>query len=150
MTAPIIATRPVAGHRGCRDASLKRLRLPVRKDDPLYSNVCATIPSMSDPLALFSLSVSGWFSGTFGAPTRPQELGWPAIARGEHVLIVSPTGSGKTLTAFLWSIDNLFRELSETPEPEKSARAKNGYQPGIRVVYVSPLKALNNDVERNL
>jgi ATP-dependent Lhr-like helicase len=105
---------------------------------------------MSDPLALFSPPVAGWFNAHFGAPTRPQELGWPVIARSEHVLIVSPTGSGKTLTAFLWSLDHLFRELSLTPEPERATRAKNGYQPGIRVVYVSPLKALNNDVERNL
>src|SRR5262245_63134181 len=104
---------------------------------------------MSVPLTLFSPPVASWFRASFRAPPRPQELGWPAISRGEHVLIVSPTGSGKTLTAFLWSIDSLFRELRQTPEPERGARAKGEYRPGIRVVYVSPLKALNNDVERD-
>src|SRR5438105_4152995 len=98
---------------------------------------------MSDPLALFSEPVRAWFRTTFGAPTPPQADGWPVIAKGEHALIVAPTGSGKTLTAFLSSIDGLFRELKETPEPERGSRLqvnKSGYQPGIRVVYVSPLK----------
>ncbi|HEX2186683.1 MAG TPA: DEAD/DEAH box helicase, partial [Chloroflexota bacterium] len=65
----------------------------------------------------------------------------PAIARGEHALILAPTGSGKTLTAFLWSLDVLFREVQSPPASP---------QAGVRVLYVSPLKALNNDVERNL
>src|SRR5579885_777048 len=102
---------------------------------------------MDDPLSLFSAPVARWFRASFGAPTPPQARGWPAIARGEHALIVSPTGSGKTLTAFLWSIDRLFRELQHTPEPERGARDQGGYRPGVRIVYVSPLKALNNDVE---
>src|SRR5262249_9753319 len=105
---------------------------------------------MSDLLAPFSPPVAGWFSQTFDEPTPPQALGWATIARGEHTLIVSPTGSGKTLTAFLWSLDVLFRELRATPEPPRGARENGTYQPGIRVVYVSPLKALSNDVERNL
>ena len=67
--------------------------------------------------------------------------GWPAIQRGEHTLILSPTGSGKTLAAFLWGIDELYREVS---------RAGGDYEEGVRLLYVSPLKALNNDVERNL
>ena len=103
-----------------------------------------------DPIESFSPAVAEWFRATFREPTPPQRLGWPAIARGEHALIVSPTGSGKTLTAFLWSIDRLFRELRRTPEPRSGSRARSEYHPGIRVVYVSPLKALNNDVERNL
>ena len=90
----------------------------------------------ADPLALFSQPVAAWFGRTFGTPTPPQAQGWPVIARGDNTLILSPTGSGKTLTAFLWSLDRLHREAAGAP--------------GVRVVYVSPLKALNNDVERNL
>ncbi|HEY3083706.1 MAG TPA: DEAD/DEAH box helicase [Chloroflexota bacterium] len=90
-------------------------------------------------LGLFSAPVADWFRATFGQPTPPQAQGWPVIARGEHALIVSPTGSGKTLTAFLWAIDRLRRELGA-----------GDADPGTRVVYVSPLKALSNDVERNL
>jgi ATP-dependent Lhr-like helicase len=83
-------------------------------------------------LAPFSSEVGGWFERTFDAPTPAQELGWPAIASGKHVLIQAPTGSGKTLAAFLWALD----------------RAEAGE--GTQVLYVSPLKALNYDVERNL
>ena len=82
--------------------------------------------------APFSPAVRGWFERTFDAPTPAQERGWPAIASGEHVLIQAPTGSGKTLAAFLWALD----------------RARPGE--GTQVLYVSPLKALNYDVERNL
>jgi ATP-dependent Lhr-like helicase len=85
-----------------------------------------------EPLALFSAPVRGWFERTFDAPTPAQDLGWPAIASGAHTLIQAPTGSGKTLAAFLWALD----------------RATPGG--GVQVVYVSPLKALNYDVERNL
>src|SRR6476660_27091 len=87
-----------------------------------------------DPLAAFSAPTRAWFERTFDAPTPPQELGWPAIASGRHVLIQAPTGSGKTLAAFLSAIDR----LTATP----------GH--GIRLLYVSPLKALNYAVERNL
>jgi ATP-dependent helicase Lhr and Lhr-like helicase len=85
-----------------------------------------------DPLAPFSPAVRGWFEHTFDAPTPAQAQGWPAIASGAHTLIQAPTGSGKTLAAFLWALDQ--------------ARADGGTQ----VLYVSPLKALNYDVERNL
>jgi ATP-dependent Lhr-like helicase len=84
------------------------------------------------PLDPFSPAVRLWFEQTFDAPTPAQELGWPAIASGKHTLIQAPTGSGKTLAAFLWALD----------------RAVPGQ--GIQVLYVSPLKALNYDVERNL
>lgn len=90
------------------------------------------------PLSLFHPAVADWFTSSFGKPTRPQALGWPAIARGESTLILSPTGSGKTLAAFLWAIDRVMF----APEPEPARRC--------RVLYVSPLKALAVDVERNL
>jgi ATP-dependent Lhr-like helicase len=83
--------------------------------------------------------IEQWFASRFPAPTEPQRLGWPAIADGEHVLIAAPTGSGKTLTAFLAVIDRLLR---------RSLKEKLG--DGIRVVYVSPLRALSNDMHRNL
>jgi ATP-dependent Lhr-like helicase len=87
---------------------------------------------------LFHPAVRAWFSATFGEPTRPQARGWPAIARGESTLILAPTGSGKTLSAFLWCLDRLMF----APEPPKAARC--------RALYISPLKALAVDVERNL
>lgn len=80
-----------------------------------------------------------WFSRRFAAPTEPQRRGWPAIASGQHTLIAAPTGSGKTLTAFLAVIDRLFREA-------EAGRLTDT----IRVVYVSPLRALSNDMHRNL
>src|SRR3954464_7601158 len=89
------------------------------------------------PLAAFSPQTQDWFARAFAGPTAVQEQAWPTIATGEHVLISAPTGSGKTLAAFLWSLDKLARE----PREDGS---------GIRVVYVSPLKALSYDVERNL
>ncbi|HSO97901.1 MAG TPA: DEAD/DEAH box helicase [Solirubrobacteraceae bacterium] len=90
------------------------------------------------PLAQFSPRTREWFTAAFAAPTAAQEQAWPAIASGEHVLISAPTGSGKTLAAFLWGIDRLAAEQAVDP------------QPGIKLVYVSPLKALSYDVDRNL
>jgi ATP-dependent Lhr-like helicase len=89
-------------------------------------------------LKIFHPAVRDWFSGAFPAPTRPQQLGWPAIAGGESTLILAPTGSGKTLAAFLWCLNRLMF----TPAPPKASRC--------RVLYISPLKALAVDVERNL
>ena len=83
-------------------------------------------------------AVSAWFARAFGSPTKPQTEGWPPIARGESTLILAPTGSGKTLTAFLWAIGRVMFE----PAPPAAERC--------RVLYVSPLKALAVDVERNL
>ncbi|MGH2957902.1 MAG: DEAD/DEAH box helicase, partial [Solirubrobacterales bacterium] len=89
------------------------------------------------PLERFSEPVRRWFEASFESPTPAQERGWPAIASGAHTLICAPTGSGKTLAAFLWGIDRLSRE------PERLGS-------GVRIVYVSPLKALSYDIERNL
>src|SRR5437660_479152 len=85
-------------------------------------------------LSVFSEQTRAWFERTFDAPTPAQALGWPAIAKGGHVLVQAPTGSGKTLAAFLYGIDRLTQSPGE----------------GLRLLYVSPLKALNYDIERNL
>ncbi|NYF52633.1 Lhr family helicase [Tunturiibacter gelidoferens] len=89
-------------------------------------------------LALFHPITAKWFRAVFDAPTAPQVEGWPVIARGESTLILAPTGTGKTLTAFLWCLDRLM--MRTALEAER----------GCRVVYLSPLKALAADVERNL
>ncbi|MGC2619069.1 MAG: DEAD/DEAH box helicase, partial [Acidobacteriaceae bacterium] len=93
--------------------------------------------SAPDALALFHPVTRAWFRGALGEPTAPQRLGWPAIARGESTLILAPTGTGKTLAAFLSCLDRLMFQPA----------AAEG---GCRVVYISPLKALAVDVERNL
>jgi ATP-dependent Lhr-like helicase len=90
----------------------------------------------SDPLAPFSAPVRRWFEASFEGPTPAQVGGWEAISSGANTLICAPTGSGKTLASFLWGIDKLSRE---------SDRGN-----GVRLVYVSPLKALSYDIERNL
>ena len=90
-----------------------------------------------DPLDRFSPLTRRWFTGTFAEPTAAQAQAWNAIADGDHTLVIAPTGSGKTLAAFLWAIDQLAHDVA----PEKH---------GTRVLYISPLKALAIDVERNL
>src|SRR5947207_4431962 len=92
-------------------------------------------------LELFSPRTREWFEGAFDRPTAAQEQAWPAIAAGEHVLISAPTGSGKTLAAFLWGIDQLAGQPAGPDDRER---------PGIGLVYVSPLKALSYDIDRNL
>ena len=97
-----------------------------------------------EAMASFSEPVRTWFADTFGAPTAVQARAWNAIARGENTLVIAPTGSGKTLAAFLWAIDGLMGQ--------KAAAAARGekWPRGVRVLYVSPLKALGADVDRNL
>ena len=92
----------------------------------------------------FSSPVREWFERAFGEPTPPQVEGWPPIARGETTLISAPTGSGKTLAAFLWAIDRLIGTSGRRATAGCSGRERT------RVVYVSPLKALGYDIERNL
>ena len=95
-----------------------------------------------EPLAAFSPAVRDWFLASFAQPTAAQVGGWAAIAAGRHTLIHAPTGSGKTLAAFLWCLDRLVRQPSPPPTRER---------PGVvRILYVSPLKALSYDIERNL
>jgi len=91
------------------------------------------------PLENFHPAVARWFAAAFGAPTAAQAAAWPAIARGQHTLIAAPTGSGKTLASFLAAIDALVREAAAGTLADQ-----------VQVVYVSPLKALSNDIRRNL
>ena len=107
---------------------------------PAHRPTPDNLPNPSaDPFACFNSVTAEWFKAVFDAPTAPQRMGWPVIARGESALILAPTGTGKTLTAFLWCLDRLMLH----PEPE-------GEKQGCRIVYISPLKALAVDVERNL
>jgi ATP-dependent helicase Lhr and Lhr-like helicase len=110
--------------------------MPTAKQD----NTTTTDPTpghSSDVLSLFSDEVRRWFEASFEGPTLAQQQGWPAISSGASTLICAPTGSGKTLAAFLWGIDRL------ASQPERLGQ-------GVRIVYISPLKALSYDIERNL
>src|SRR2546425_13022228 len=120
--------------RSSSSLSAKRLSTP----SPMSTHGTVTFVFVgSDPLATFNPATRAWFEATFQTPTRAQELAWPAIAQGDSALVLAPTGSGKTLAAFLAAIDRLMF----SPAPKK---------PRTRVLYVSPLKALAVDIERNL
>ncbi|HEU5033113.1 MAG TPA: ATP-dependent helicase [Spirillospora sp.] len=101
-----------------------------------------------DVLELFSPATREWFTGAFAAPTPAQAGAWESIAGGDNTLVVAPTGSGKTLAAFLWSLDRLTAGPPSASEPDASAKPDPLRR--CRVLYVSPLKALAVDVERNL
>ncbi|MGH7567434.1 MAG: DEAD/DEAH box helicase, partial [Gemmatimonadales bacterium] len=94
---------------------------------------------MDPVLSRFHPAVRTWFTRRFPGPTEPQRHGWPVVAAGQHTLITAPTGSGKTLAAFLWTLDALVQQAVTGTLADQ-----------IHVVYVSPLKALNNDIHRNL
>ena len=96
-------------------------------------------PVMSPALDGFSEATRAWFTDAFAEPTAAQAQAWTAISRGENTLVIAPTGSGKTLAAFLWAIDKLAAE-PVPPDPRQRCR----------VLYISPLKALAVDIERNL
>jgi ATP-dependent helicase Lhr and Lhr-like helicase len=125
-------TRPAA-----KKAARRRQASQSKVDRPQTEDAPSTALGMTI-LDLFHPATREWFCSVFARPTAPQILGWPAITRGEDTLILAPTGTGKTLTAFLWCLDRLMFE------PPEAANA------GCRVVYISPLKALAVDVERNL
>ncbi|KAA6461840.1 DEAD/DEAH box helicase [Acidobacteria bacterium AB60] len=117
--------------------------MPRRPPNPEASSPVRQAPPNAvpppDPFASFHPVTAEWFRAVFDAPTAPQRMGWPVIARGESALILAPTGTGKTLTAFLWCLDRLMLH----PPPIDHYK-------GTRILYVSPLKALAVDVERNL
>ena len=124
--------------------------------DPQSGSKCVETPRMCEPVrtakstewrsrrSLIRSSdswphMAAWFSRSFDAPTDAQVSAWPALQRGRHVLVAAPTGSGKTFAAFLAAIDQLVKEGLQAPLPDET-----------RVLYVSPLKALSNDIQRNL
>lgn len=110
---------------------------------------------MADVLERFGPATQDWFRGAFSAPTNAQKGAWESVSSGRNALVVAPTGSGKTLSAFLFAIDRIFREKApETPDAEPPRRGKKAAPKtpatNTRVLYISPLKALGVDVERNL
>ncbi len=102
----------------------------------------------SEILSRFHPQVAAWFEEVFQAPTTVQEQAWRAVSAGENALVVAPTGSGKTLAAFLWSLNSLVERAGQQTLPIEGSRVST--HGGVRVVYVSPLKALGVDVENNL
>ncbi|HWT33406.1 MAG TPA: ATP-dependent helicase [Microbacterium sp.] len=109
---------------------------------------------MGDVLDMFGPATSEWFRGAFTAPTDAQRGAWTAISAGKHALVVAPTGSGKTLSAFLWAIDRVFHEkagpVPALVEGPHAAARRVPAKASTRILYISPLKALGVDVERNL
>lgn len=115
---------------------MERVKFVIEDNDLIFSRCFMNHPCLAE----FHPAVARWFAETYGEPTPPQAKGWPLIGAGKNVLILAPTGSGKTMAAFLKCLDWLYRS--------ESAAAKTG--DGVRVLYISPLKALNNDIHRNL
>src|SRR6202035_3597430 len=106
---------------------------------PAAPDGIAAAAASKDPLESFSAATRDWFSAAFAAPTQAQAQAWAAISKGENTLVIAPTGSGKTLAAFLWALDRL---AAAPPPADPKLRC--------RVLYISPLKALAVDIERNL
>src|SRR5262249_30462341 len=102
-------------------------------------HICRRYSGSMTPSSLFHPAAAAWFARTFAGPTAAQAQAWPAFQAGRHVLIAAPTGSGKTLAAFLAAIDGLVRQGLD-----------GGLKDETQIVYVSPLKALSNDIQRNL
>src|SRR5262245_56834685 len=125
----IIVKRPPCSQSAAVRAYIKWL--------PIYDYLVSSRPMNLSQL--FHPAVAKWFMGHFVQPTPAQAQAWPAIKAGRHALIAAPTGSGKTLAAFLAAIDDLVRQSVEGPLADAT-----------QVVYVSPLKALSNDIQRNL
>ena len=128
---------------------------PDRHRSPKPPRPCPGIAEQHDPFACFHPVTAAWFRAVFDAPTAPQRMGWPAIARGENALILAPTGTGKTLAAFLWCLDRLMLHAVDRRQFGSAAIGDQALPTpsqgkGCRIVYVSPLKALAVDVERNL
>ena len=134
----------------------RRVPSPVPDPSDVTSPDLTCAPA--DPFACFHPVTAEWFRAVFDAPTAPQRMGWPVIARGESALILAPTGTGKTLAAFLWCLDRLMlqRDMEQGAGIRRRKTSDWGPSsliPGRQVrgfVYVSPLKALAVDVERNL
>ena len=106
---------------------------------------------MSDVLSRFGAATRKWFTDVFSAPTVAQSGAWESISDGKHTLVIAPTGSGKTLAAFLWALDRLHHAELDTPAlPGMESDADHPAGTGTKVLYISPLKALGVDVERNL
>src|SRR5688572_30634539 len=114
-------------------------RSPSRHCRRRPTSVILSTALLPMPLTRFHPVLQRWFSETLGTPTAAQTRGWKAIGQRRHTLIAAPTGSGKTLAAFLTALDDLFQEGLESPLPDE-----------VRVVYVSPLKALSADIHKNL
>ncbi|MFH8252218.1 ATP-dependent helicase [Microbacterium sp. B2969] len=105
---------------------------------------------MREVLERFGPATQDWFRGAFAQPTSAQAGAWDAISAGKHALVVAPTGSGKTLSAFLWAIDRVFHEKQPATQARPRGRKAEAAASPTRVLYISPLKALGVDVERNL
>src|ERR1700733_10256646 len=119
-------------------------RSPDSEPEPKHPKTPSALTSGgqgSDPFACFHPVTAEWFRAVFDAPTAPQRMGWPVIARGESALILAPTGTGKTLTAFLWCLDRLMLRGREQGPSTSERNAAKSEKPGCRIVYVSPLKA---------